>query len=108
MINFNDRRKKKQETRAMIKAMAKQGTLRATTTSPGQRAFGKAERSAVQEEVRSNIADWGSRGDRYSRAAKKVEKATDVKGYDAPAYRQAAGKSAAKGKQPRKLLPKVK
>lgn len=106
---FNDRRKAKKAasatTKAQISAMANRGTLRAATTSPGQRRFGKAERAAVHEEVRSQTADWDSRASRYSRAAKKVDRAADVNGFDGPAYRKMAARSDARGQQ-KKYLPK--
>lgn len=106
---FNDRRKAKKAasatTKAQIGAMAKSGTLRATTTSPGQRQFGQAERAAVREEVRSQTADWNPRASRYKAAAKKVDKAADVKGFDGPAYRKADAKMNARGQQ-KKYLPK--
>lgn len=106
---FNDRRKAKKAasatTKAQIGAMAKAGTLRATNTSPGQRAFGKAERSAVRMEA---AGDWnGSRKDQYSRAAKKVQGAEDVKGYDGPAYR-AKAEATKQPKQKKSFLPKTK
>ncbi len=104
-----DRRKAKKAasatTKAQIGAMAKAGTLRATNTSPGSRAFSKAERAAVREEVKG---DWqGSRKDQYARAAKKVQGAADVKGYDAPAYR-AKAEATKQPKQKKSLLPKKK
>ena len=106
---FNDRRRAKKAASATMKTtlgqMAKSGSLKATTTSPGQREFGKAERSAVHEEVRSQTADWDNRASRYSRAAKKVDKAADVNGYDGPAYRKADAKMNARGQQ-KKYLPK--
>jgi hypothetical protein len=109
-MNWNDRRKAKkaasETTKAQISAMAKRGTLRATTTSPGQREFGKAERAAVREEVRNNTSDWSPRANRFSMAAKKVDNAADVKGYDGPAYRKADAKMNARGQQ-KKYLPKA-
>ena len=100
-------------TIAAIGAMAKQGTLRATTTSPGQRNFGRAERSAVKEEVGRVERTFGpadqpgtsSNADRYSAAARKVDKADDVSGYDGPAYRKRDAERNAKGKQEKKYLP---
>jgi hypothetical protein len=120
MIAWNDRRKAKKAasatTKAQISAMAKRGTLRAATTSPGQRIFGKAERAAVAKEVDRVNSEWGptdnpgvtgSRADRWASATKKVDKAADVGGYDAPAYRARAEKNNAKG-QSRGMLPKRK
>lgn len=92
-------------TIAAIGAMAKQGTLRATTTSPGQRNFGRAERAAVREEV-AKSPDWGSRGDRFDKAAARVDKASDVNGYDGPANRKRDAERNATGKQEKKYLPK--
>ena len=107
---FNDRRKAKKAasatTKAQIAAMASRGTLRATTTSPGQREFGRAERAAVHDEVRSQTADWDTRAARYSRAAKKVDKAADVKGYDGPGYRHLSDTSNKRGIQKKSYLPK--
>lgn len=107
---FNDRRKAKKAasatTIAQIGAMAKQGTLRATTTSPGQRAFGKAERAAVREEV-AKSPDWGTRADRWATATKRVDKAQHVGGYIGPAYRKLSAERDASGKQPKKSLPKL-
>lgn len=107
---FNDRRRAKKAasatTIAQIGAMAKQGTLRATTTSPGRRAFGKAERAAVREEV-AKSPDWGSRADRWATATKRVDQAKHVNGYDGPGYRKLDADSNAKGKQPKKYLPKL-
>lgn len=109
-MNWNDRRKAKKAASNAMKTtlgqMAKSGSLRATTTSPGQREFGKVERAAVHEEVRSQTADWDPRAARYSRAAKKVDNAADVKGYDGPAYRKADAKMNARGQQ-KKYLPKA-
>lgn len=108
-MNWNDRRKAKQAASATMKTtlgqMAKSGALRATTTSPGQREFGKAERGAVQKEVRSNTSDWSPRASRFKMAAKKVDQASDVGGYDGPAYRKADAKMNARGQQ-KKYLPK--
>lgn len=107
---FNDRRKAKQAasatTIAQIGAMAKQGTLRATTTSPGQRAFGKAERAAVTERV-AKSPDWGSRKSRWSNAAASVDRASDVNGFDGPASRNRDAQRNAAGKQEKKYLPKL-
>jgi hypothetical protein len=118
MIFFNDRRKAKKAasatTRAQIGAMAKQGTLRATTTSPGQREFGKAERGAVNKEVADVNRQWGptdqpgitgSRAKRWDSATKKVDKAADVSGYDGPAYRKMDAEMNQRGQQ-KKYLPK--
>ena len=120
MIAWNDRRKAKKAasdtTKAQIGAMAKRGTLRAATTSPGQREFGKAERAAVQSEVNAEQAKYGpvdnpgvtgSRAERVARATRKVDKAEDVKGYDGPAYRKRDAQRNARGKQERKYLPKA-
>jgi hypothetical protein len=106
-MNFNDRRKAKKAasatTKAQISAMAKAGTLRATNTSPGQRAFGKAERHAVTMEA---LNDWnGSRKDQYSRAATKVQGASDVGGYDGERYR-AKAEATKQPKQKKAWLPK--
>jgi hypothetical protein len=110
MIAWNDRRKAKKAasdtTKAQISAMAKRGTLRATTTSPGQREFGKAERAAVHEEVRNNTSDWSPRATRYSMAARKVEGAADVKGFDGPGYRHLSDTSNKRGIQKKSYLPK--
>lgn len=116
---FNDRRKAKKAasdtTKAQISAMAKRGTLRATTTSPGQREFGRQERKAVQSEVNAEQAKYGpvdnpgitgSRAERWARSTKKVDKAQDVNGYDGPAYRKRDAQLNSKGKQPKKYLPK--
>lgn len=118
-MNWNDRRKAKQAASATMKTtlgqMAKSGSLRATTTSPGQRQFGKAERAAVQSEVNAEESKYGpvdnpgitgSRAERVARATKKVDKAEDVKGYDGPAYRKADAKMNARG-QKKKYLPKA-
>ena len=115
---FNDRRNAKKAasatTKAQIGAMAKQGTLRATTTSPGQREIGKAERSAVHSEVSRLDSLYGSAGqpnstsskkERFASAAKKVGKAEDVKGYDGPGYRKMDADNNKKGQQ-KKYLPK--
>jgi hypothetical protein len=113
---FNDRRKAKKAasatTKAQIAAMAKRGTLRAATTSQGQRNFGKAERTAVQSEVGRINSTYGpadqsntsSNAERYKSAAKKVEKADDVRGFDGPAYRKRDAQRNAAGKQERKNL----
>jgi hypothetical protein len=116
---FNDRRKAKKAasatTKAQIAAMANRGTLRATTTSPGQRQFGRAERAAVKNEVARVNSEWGptdqpgrtgSRADRYKSAVKKVDKAADVEGFDGPAYRKRDAQLNSKGKQPKRYLPK--
>mgnify|MGYP006295017401 CR=1 FL=1 len=108
---FNDRRKAKKAasatTKAQIAAMAKAGTLRAETTSPGQRKFGQAERSAVKSEA-SNMAayrnEYPNKND-YAAAAKKVSKAEDVKGFGGTAYRKMAADNNKSG-QNRKWLPK--
>lgn len=92
-------------TIAAISAMANQGTLRATTTSPGQRNFGRAERAAVKERV-AQSPDWGSSKDRWSNAAASVNNASDVNGYDGPAYRKRDAERNATGKQEKKYLPK--
>jgi hypothetical protein len=101
-------------TIAAIGAMAKRGTLRATTTSPGQRNFGRAERNAVQREVDAEESKYGpvdnpgvtgSRAQRVARATKKVDKADDVGGYDGPAYRKRDAERNKKGKQEKKYLP---
>jgi hypothetical protein len=118
-MNFNDRRKAKkaasETTKAQISAMANRGTLRATTTSPGQREFGRAERAAVHSEVNAEEAKYGpvdnpgvtgSRQQRFARATRKVDKAADVKGYDGPAYRKSDAKMNARGQQ-KKYLPKA-
>jgi hypothetical protein len=118
-MNWNDRRKAKKAasdtTKAQLSAMAKRGTLRATTTSPGQREFGKAERAAVQSEVNAEQAKYGpvdnpgitgSRAQRVARATKKVDKAADVKGYDGPAYRKMDAEMNQRGQQ-KKYLPKA-
>ncbi len=108
-MNWNDRRKEKKAasntTKLQLAAMAKQGTLKAAVTSPGQRNFGRAERAAVREEV-AKSPDWGSRASRWSAAAKKVDKAKDVGGYDGPAYRKSAEQNNARGIQPKRWLPK--
>ena len=116
---FNDRRRAKKAasatTKAQIAAMANRGTLRATTTSPGQRAFGKAERAAVQSEVNAEQAKYGpvdnpgitgSRAERWARSTKKVERMDDVKGFDGPASRKRDAERNAMGKQEKKYLPK--
>lgn len=121
MIGWNDRRKAKKAasavTRAQIGAMANRGTLRATTTSPGQREFGRQERKAVQAGVNEEQAKYGpvdnpgitgSRAERWARNTKKVDKASDVNGYDAAAYRKKAAESDARGVQKRRNLPKPK
>lgn len=109
MIFFNDRRKAAKAasatTRAQIGAMAKSGTLRATTTSPGQREFGKAERADVGKEARSTF-DNRSRKEQYATAAKVVSKKEDVRGYDAPAYRKMDAENNKRGQQ-KKYLPKA-
>lgn len=106
---FNDRRKAKKAasatTKAQIAAMAKQGTLRATTTSPGQREFGRAERKAVAERV-AKSPDWGSRKSRWSNAAASVDNAADVNGYDGPGYRKHDADRNKRGIQEKKYLPK--
>jgi hypothetical protein len=120
MIAWNDRRKAKKAasdtTKAQISAMAKRGTLRATTTSPGQREFGKAEREAVHSETRAEESKYGpvdnpgitgSKAERFARATKKVDKAEDVRGYDGPAYRKRDAQRNARGKQEKKYLPKA-
>jgi hypothetical protein len=89
---FNDRRKAKKAasatTKAQIGAMAKQGTLRSTATSPGQRSFNRTEREVVNHEVRKNTDDFGPRKERYAAAAKKVSAQPDVNGMDGPSYRK--------------------
>lgn len=118
-MNWNDRRKAKKAASATMKTtlgqMAKSGSLRATTTSPGQREFGKAERAAVKETAQSAATTNYLGGTRentepqrkdYDSAAKKVDQASDVKGYDGPAYRKADAKMNQRGQQ-KKYLPKA-
>jgi hypothetical protein len=114
MMGFNDRRKAKQAkkaasatTKAQIGAMAKAGTLRATSTSPGQRAFSARERAVVKEEVRGNKDDFRPRKERYADAAKKVQGAADVKGFDGPLYRKLETKRVNQ-KQKKSWLPQQK
>lgn len=106
---FNDRRRAKKAASDTMKTtlgqMAKSGSLRAVTTSPGQREFGKAERAAVREEV-AKSPDWGSRAGRWATATKRVDQAKDVKGYDGPAYRKNDQINNKKGQQ-KKYLPKL-
>jgi len=105
---FNDRRKAKKAASATMKTtlgqMAKSGSLRATTTTPSTREFGKVERAAVREEV-AKSPDWGSRADRWSKATERVDKAKDVKGYDGPGYRKMDADNNKYGQQ-KKYLPK--
>ena len=115
---FNDRRQAKKAasatTKAQIAAMAKQGTLRATTTNPGQREFGRAERAAVHEEVSNVEKQFGppagtntsNRASRFASATRKINKAEDVNGFDGPAYRKRSAESDKSGKQPKRYLPK--
>jgi hypothetical protein len=117
-MNWNDRRKAKKAASNTMKTtlgqMAKSGSLRATTTSPGQREFGKAERATVKENAQSAATTNYLSGTRenttpqrkdYDMAARGVDKAADVKGYDGPAYRKADAKMNARGQQ-KKYLPK--
>lgn len=112
-MGFNDRRKAKQAkkaasatTKAQIGAMAKSGTLRATSTSPGQRAFSARERAVVQETAKSDTGS-GSRKQKYSAAAQKVQGAADVKGFDGPLYRKLETKRVNQ-KQKKSWLPQQK
>jgi hypothetical protein len=113
MMGFNDRRKAKQAkkaasatTKAQIGAMAKSGTLRATTTSPGQRSFSARERAVVHETAASNTGS-GSRKEKYAAAAQKVQGAADVKGFDGPLYRKQDARRT-NVKQEKKYLPQKK
>jgi hypothetical protein len=118
-MNWNDRRKAKKAASATMKTtlgqMAKSGSLRATTTSPGQREFGKAERAAVKEKAQGYASTNYLSGTRentkpqrkdYDLAAHTVGKADDVKGYDGPAYRKSDAKMNERGQQ-KKYLPKA-
>jgi hypothetical protein len=117
-MNWNDRRKAKQAASATMKTtlgqMAKSGALRKTATTPGGREFGKVERAAVKETAQSNATMnylGGSRENTtpqrkdYDQAARKIDKAADVKGYDGPAYRKMSADNNARGQQ-KKWLPK--
>jgi hypothetical protein len=118
MIAWNDRRKAKKAASATMKTtlgqMAKSGSLRATTTTPGGREFGKRERAAVQEQAQERATTNYLGGTRentkpqrqdYDASARNVDKAKDVKGYDAPAYRKMDADNNKRGQQ-KKYLPK--
>lgn len=106
---FNDRRKAKKAasatTKAQISAMAKAGTLRQVATTPAGRQFGNAERQAVKDQVRGDLNDFRPRKQRFADAAAKVDKASDVRGYDGPAYRKMSEENNKRGQQ-KKWLPK--
>jgi hypothetical protein len=107
---FNDRRKAKKAasatTKAQIGAMAKQGTLRGTSTGAGTRSFNRTEREVVNHEVRKNTDDFRPRKERYAEAANKVSAQADVNGFDGKAHRdyqdRTANKPQSKGALPKK------
>jgi hypothetical protein len=103
-MNWNDRRKAKKAasatTRAQITAMAKSGTLRATTEpTTGSKNFNRVERSAVKSEAMSNSGGKMPNKDNYARAAKTVSQQADVRGFDGPAYRAMQTPGYKKGKK---------
>jgi hypothetical protein len=100
---FNDRRKERKATssttRAQIGAMANSGTLRATKApTPGSTEFNSNERSAVKQQVKGTY-DGSSRKEKYATAAKNVSNQSDVRGYDAPAYRTMQEPGSKEGKK---------
>lgn len=109
-MQWNDRRKAKQAASAAMKTtlgqMAKGGTLRQTATTPGRRAFGKAERNAVQAEVRGNKDDFRPRAERYADATKKVNTTAKIGKIDAADGRALSDKMDKRGQQ-KKYLPKT-
>jgi hypothetical protein len=111
-MNFNDRRKAKkaasETTKAQIGAMAKAGTLRSTSTSPGARNFGRAERLETQSKAASIAERYGkgkpTKGD-YAKAAASVSQQDDVRGFEGRPGRRLSSKP---GPQKRSLLPQKK
>ena len=102
---FNDRRKAKKAasatTKAQIGAMAKSGTLRATTTpTTGSKNFNVVERNVVKANASQLAAKYGdNRKKTHAIAARDVSKEKDVSGYDAPAYRAMQEPGYKKGKK---------
>jgi len=109
---FNDRRNAKKAasatTKAQIAAMAKSGTLRSTSTSPGARNFGRAERLEVKSQAAQRAQSLGgskpTKAD-YAVASKRVSEQADVRGFDGPAGRKLSSRP---GPQKKSWLPKKK
>jgi len=111
-MNFNDRRKAKkaasETTKAQIGAMAKAGTLRSTSTSPGARNFGRAERLEVKSQATQRAQSLGGNKPTktdYAVASERVSKQDDVRGFEGARGRKLSSRP---GPQKKSWLPKKK